>query len=340
MNILYIADKESVLANDRYEVLKKSINPDYIKFVGFVKDRNFFIKLFKNIYLFIKLACFIKIKKIDIVIHLGAYHFILNFLSYLDTSTIVIPQGSEINQLYKGRVKNFIDILFNNSKLITARSEGMKKRILDIYPLANNKVRLLNWGIKDEFFLSDFTNNKKENITIISYRATGKIYNIDIIFDAIKKLKEEHGNIKFIYVEYNKSFDYNLDLSICDEIYSGLSSTELATLLHKCDISISLPSYDGFATSLLETMAAGTLPVISDIEAYKYDFNEYDWLLVKSQINVDKLFEKINRIIIDVDLLYDKKKSRVEYIKKYYSREEQIKNLENIISFAYEKNKE
>ena len=60
------------------------------------------------------------------------------------------------------------------------------------------KIEIINWGINDVYFAS---NIKKydDKITIISYRATGKIYNIDLIFNVIEKLKLKYHNINFIF---------------------------------------------------------------------------------------------------------------------------------------------
>ncbi len=330
MNIIYIADADSVFAIDRFNVLKKTINPKYIKFIGFIKEKNIILRLVKNLFLLVKIYFLIKIKKVDIVIHLGVYQFILNLLSYTSVSTIAIPQGSEINQLYKGHVKFLTDILLSKSKFILVRSKGMEQRLLFIKPDIKDKIHILNWGIKDIFFMDTNFIKQDKSINIISYRATGTIYNIDIIFEAIKKLKLKYENIKFIYVEYNKSIDMNLDLSICDEIYNNLQSNDIAMLLKKSDISLSIPSYDGFSTSLIESMAAGILSVISDIEAYKYDLNESPWLLKKTDIKIDSLLNVIIDIIENKELI-NMKKERSDYIKKYYSRASQTEMLKKII---------
>lgn len=132
----------------------------------------------------------------------------------------------------------------------------MKQLVLNII---NNSAKIvnLNWGVDDQLF--KLTNNRinSEKVNIISFRATKEIYNIDKIFNAIFNLKTKFSNINFTYVEFNKDQNINLDLSIVDNYFYNLSKKELFDLLANQDIMISIPSFDGFATSIMESLAIG-----------------------------------------------------------------------------------
>ncbi|MEM5570336.1 glycosyltransferase [Aliarcobacter butzleri] len=341
--ILFIGAYESPLSQERYKIIKENIRHEKIFFFNtgftsfFSKDvinTKFILNNYlTNILQFFYLLFIIYKYKINIVHFHGGFQVFLNFLSlfiYKKIKIIVTVQGSEINQNYKGYKKYFVKFLLKNSNYITVKSTFMKKRVKNII-LNNKNIIDLNWGVDDNLF-SFVKKDCNQKINIISFRATGLIYNIDKIFDAILNLKKKYNNIYFTYVEFNKNHNIKLDLSIVDEHYKNLSKEELFNVLSEQDIMISIPSYDGFATSLMESLSLGVYPFISDIESYD-DSNLQKYIKLIDLNNERDLIEELDICIKNIAEVRNGKVKRINFAKEVFSRQEQIKILKKIYSF-------
>lgn len=340
--ILFIGGYESPLAKERYKIIKSNINNEKIVFFNtsfksylendIINTKFFLNKYFTNIIQFIYLLFVIFKYRINIIHFHGAFHAFINFIVFFitkRTKIIVTVQGSEINQNYKGYKKKFVKYLLDHSNYITVKSNFMKKKVKEISSGQADIVDL-NWGIDDDLFTYK-SKQLTSKINIISYRATNIIYNIDKIFYAINKLKEKNCNINFTYIEFNRNPNIQLDLSIVDNHYKCLDKKELITILSKQDIMISIPSYDGFATSIMESLSLGVLPIISNIESYSDENLDENSIIIdlnKDNELVDKLYYSIDSI----KRLHKDRSKRIAFAKKNYSRTMQIEVLKKIYS--------
>lgn len=328
MRIVFLGNSNSILAQERFEVVKEEINPDYIEFFHTTAfEKNKFKKVYFYISKFFELWLLIFNKRITHLHYHGAYHFIFNFLSILNVKVIVTPQGSDINQdVKKKRVFQIVRFLFKQANYITVKSSQMKLKVRNIYE--HQHIYDLNWGISNSFFENNY--DKIDNkIKILSMRATGKIYNIDLVFRLVKQLKKDYQNIEFTYVEYNKDPSINLDLSLCDKVHRQLSKASINELLKQNDFVLSLPSYDGFSTTIMETLAVGAYPIISNIDSYQNEFNEE--ILTKVNLeNYDVIYEKISKLTENIEEIRNQKRIRQQYALDKYSYESQVKVLKEM----------
>lgn len=340
-NILFIGSYASPLSKERYELIKTNIEHKKIVFFNtgfeYVQDKNvistkfYFNKYITNILQFFNLLFVIYKYKINILHFHGGFHAFINYVFFFifkKIKVIVTVQGSEINQHYKGYKKYFVKYLLKKADFVTVKSTFMKNRVQQIVDKKENIVDL-NWGVSDSLFEYNQINKNSSTINIISFRATDIIYNIDKIFEAIKKLKERYSTICFSYVEFNKNDKINLDLSIVDKQYKKLSKKELFDILNQQDIMVSIPSYDGFATSLMESLALGVYPIISDIESYNDDELK-KYVEVIDLYNERDFIEKLEYCISSIDKIREDMEKRISFAKKNYSRKNQIKNLREI----------
>lgn len=332
MKILFLGNQKSILAVERFNLIKNTLNPKFIRFFHTTADSNTVIsRFFLYIYRFFYLILIIYHHKITHIHYHGAYHFIFNFISCLNVKVIITPQGSDINQnISKKRVFYIVKFLFLNADCITVKSLQMKKKVESI--LKHKHIVKLNWGISDEFFNHDdklLSNPKK--IKILSMRASGKIYNINLIFDTIFRLKQKHDNIEFNYIEYNKDDNIILDLSLCDNIYKELSKNDIKKELSKNDFIISIPSFDGFSTTIMESLAVGCYPIISDIDSYDNEF--IPELLTKVKLDIkDDLIDSLSILIENIDQIRSQNEYRIAYAKEEYSMRKQVNILKKIYS--------
>lgn len=340
-NILFIGSYASPLSKERYELIKTNIEYERIIFfnTGFkyfqdkdvISTKFYFNKYITNLLQFLYLLFVINKYKINVLHFHGGFNAFINYVPFFifnKIKIVVTVQGSEINQHFKGYKKYFVRYLLKNADYITVKSNFMKNRVLQIVDKINNIVDL-NWGVSDILFEYNNVNYNNSTIKIISFRATDTIYNIDKIFEAIKELKEKYSIICFTYVEFNKSDTINLDLSVADKYYKDLSKKELFDILNQQDIMISIPSYDGFATSLMESLALGIYPIISDIESYN-DKQLKNYVEHIDLNDNENLLEKLKKSIKNIEDIRKNKEKRIIFAKENYSRKNQIKILREI----------
>lgn len=341
MNILFIANPDCSMSVDRYNFIKKAFpTSNVILFDGATqivkcnRINNKIVTSFYKIYIyvvqFLRLYLTVKKNKISHIHFHGAYYFLLNlFPIFFGGKVLVTPQGSEINEECRGYIAFFIGCLLRRADAVTVKSRFMHSLVCRHIRGESKKIHFLNWGIDEEFFANINHPEFDAVPRILSLRATGKIYNIDKIFEAVSQLKDEGYKFIFAYVEFNKEPSVELNLDICDEVYKNLDKNEVIALLSKTDYMVSIPSYDGFATSVMESLAVGVMPIISDIESYRGEFEDKN-LSLKTSLAVDDVKSIIALAIHNIEDARATRACRSEFAKASYSKDSQLNNIKNI----------
>ncbi len=108
---------------------------------------------------------------------------------------------------------------------------------------------------------------------VISTRSLGPIYNIETLVRAIPLVLKEVPEARFIIGGQGEQRNYleklAKDLAICDSVrFPGwIPGEDLPVYLASSDVYVSTSLSDGTSTSLLEAMAGGLAPVVTDITA-------------------------------------------------------------------------
>lgn len=333
--VIFIGNVDSPLAIERFKMVDAlSINDSifYDRNSGKLFDRNFIslseIKKFTHFNSFLNLIKIIKKYKINII-HFHGVSVQLLALSKLIFPYIKIistPQGSDINQNFKGKNYFFTKFLLNSSSLITVKSKFMYERVRKI---CNNKnIVELNWGINNIFYENETI--RDDYIYIVSPRTNRNNYNIDKIFHTISHLKCRFNNIKFIYISLHEENSEKINLNLADEIYFKLSPLEMKKIYNKCDFIISIPNNDGFSTSIMEALICGCLPIISNLESYNELNESYMSVLKVDSPYEENLLFKISQSIFNIDEIRNKIELRKSSYLEIYSKENQIKILKKI----------
>ncbi|SES62854.1 glycosyltransferase [Thalassotalea agarivorans] len=341
-SVLFFGNDRSPLSNERFMLLRKSLERDVYYFAyNKLEIRNddkvisslpviFNLSVIRLFAMFFLMGWFLFRKQISVIHFHGASTVFCSLYSFLPrTKIITTPQGSDINQNFKGYRKLFTWLLLKNSNVITAKSKTMAKRV---YEIASKQAKILNWGLADEVF--EFKYNPSESdkkIKFLSPRGGSSIYNLDLIFKAIAQLKRKHRNIEFTYIDFNKKEQLELDKSIVDIEYKDLNKKEFYAVLSKNDFILSLPSHDGFSTTIMEALAVGSLPVISDIPAYKAEFDERENIVSKVSINnISVLVAHLEELIAAIADVRAGQKRRTLFAYDNYSLEMQVAILKAI----------
>jgi L-malate glycosyltransferase len=181
-------------------------------------------------------------------------------LTIWGSDILVMPQKG----FFYKKMSNYI--LNQNNYFITG-SEYVSSFLKEKLSPKNIDVTVANVGI--DF---DFKKHEKEKI-IYSNRSLEPIYQIEKIIAAFKFFSEKNSDWKLIIGGSGSQLNFlqkkTADLFLNDKIQfvGWLNKKQNRDFYNRASIYVSIPTSDAAAISLQEAMAAGCIPVVSDIPA-------------------------------------------------------------------------
>jgi glycosyltransferase involved in cell wall biosynthesis len=186
-------------------------------------------------------------------------------VSVWGSDILISAKKSRLHRMRASWVLKQADWLTSDSYYLT---EEMKK-----LGAASDGVSTFPMGVEKDFFLGAGKKvSSKEQITLVSYRRLEPIYNLDLLVDAIPMIiSQTKRKLKFVIAGEGfqrrdlESRADRLGLSGLVEFTGSLSKRQLVELLHSADIYVSTSLSDSTSVSLLEALAAGLIPIVTDI---------------------------------------------------------------------------
>ncbi|MCY6370499.1 glycosyltransferase family 4 protein [Clostridium ganghwense] len=238
--------------------------------------------------------------------YVTSYGFIAALTGF--KNLVISAWGSDIlvapkrNIVYKLITKFALD----RAKLITSDSDFMSEETRKL-----TKVRTITvpMGVEKGLCSLERKDENKE-IKILSLRTVNKNSNIDIIVKAFSKILKniKDKNIKLIITNDGPEMDNikNLinELQIQDrvEIRGFISREELLNLLITSQVFVSILDSDSTSVTLLEAMACGVLPIVSDLPANKQWIEEKVNGIILKELKEEELYTAIKLCIEDNNL--------------------------------------
>jgi glycosyltransferase involved in cell wall biosynthesis len=246
--------------------------------------------------------------------------------AFLRTSLIVTIHGSDFRI---GTMKTFIlEKIFlyvcRRAKHIICVSEVLKRDIEKL-GIKGEKISVSPMGVDEPFFrplINRGVNRTGQWFTILSNRQLQPIYNIPLLIRAIPIVLKEEPNAQFIIAgigSERKNLEKQVkDLNIGSKVQflGWVTHEEMPKLLSQADIYISTSLDDGTSVSLLEAMASGAFPIVTDIPSNR------EWISHGENgflVPIDEerfLAEKILEAIRNQDLLERSRDKNFCLIKK------------------------
>jgi glycosyltransferase involved in cell wall biosynthesis len=167
--------------------------------------------------------------------------------------------------------------------LITVDSEELRLKTLR-YGGYENKIEYISFGVDTVMFqlqkrssdLRKRLNVEPDAPVVLSNRSLETLYNIDIIIKAIPMVLGAFPRTVFLFAWYSAPRkDYlmklaeNLGVTANIRLIGKIEHRDLPTYYAESDIFVSIPNSDTIAISLLEAMACGVAPVVSDLSSTK-----------------------------------------------------------------------
>jgi glycosyltransferase involved in cell wall biosynthesis len=226
---------------------------------------------------------------------------------------IVTIHGSDfrIGAMKTFILKKIFLCVCKRARHIICVSEVLKREIEKL-GIIGEKISVSPMGV-DEPFLKPLINREVnrigQRITILSNRQLQPIYNISLLIRAIPGVLKEEPNTKFIIAGIGSERENlekqvkDLNISSSVQFLGWVKHEEMPKLLSQADIYISTSLDDGTSISLLEAMASGAFPIVTNIPSNREWIADGDngFLVPTDEERI--LAEKILEAIRNQDLL-------------------------------------
>jgi glycosyltransferase involved in cell wall biosynthesis len=195
--------------------------------------------------------------------------------SFLKTPLIVTIHGSDfrIGTMNAFILKKIFLYVCKRAKHIICVSEVLRREIEKL-GIKAEKISVSPMGVEELFFrplINRGVNRMSQWFTILSNRQLQPIYNISLLIRAIPMVLKEEPNARFIIAGIGSERERlekqvkDLNISSSVQFLGWVPHEEMPKLLSQADIYISTSLDDGTSISLLEAMASGAFPIVTDI---------------------------------------------------------------------------
>ena len=260
--------------------------------------------------------------------------------SLLKKPVIVTIHGSDFRMAMEtsGFLKKVFVYVCNKASHLNCVSEVQKNEIEQL-GFSNKKITILPMGV-DGTFLEKGEYRKIESnyrpFTILSNRNLFPIYNVSLLIRAIPMVLKEEPNTKFLIagegsekeVLEREARDLNIHSYL--KFLGRVPHEEMPNLLAKANIYVSTSLYDGTSVSLLEALASGAFPVVTDIPSNReWITNAENGFLVPTG-NEYILARKIVEAIRNKELLVEANEKNRKLIEQKAHWKTNIRKIANI----------
>lgn len=238
-----------------------------------------------------------------------AYHTLKAIKKYYTKGkTILTTWGSDVLVLPKQNAifRHLVKFNLTQADIITAGSFVMSAQIRQLVPSVK-ELHTINFGI--QHFPTTISLASKEKI-ILSNRLHKKLYNIDKIILGFARLIKTHNK----YADYRliiagsgeetknlKELAKQLQIPEWQIRFIGMVSyVELIKWYKKATLFISIPDSDSTSMSLLEAIAYGALPIVSNLPAnLECIIDEINGIVCENQVLLNNDLYKALELIND-----------------------------------------
>lgn len=227
-----------------------------------------------------------------------------------------------------------VDYVLNRAELLTSDGFNLTKVLMRM-GVDGQKIVTSPMGV-DENFLNLEKKKNKNSITILSLRRLEPLYDLKTLICAIPLvLKKTQKPTKFVIVgegsqkNYLMSLAYSLNVGDYVEFKGEVTQDEFLRLLSCSDIYVSTSLSDSTSVSLLEAMASGLIPVVTDIPGNREWVKENQNGFLFSSKDYKDLAQKIIQLINNLEKYEFFKEKNFSIIKEKAIWEENMRVIEN-----------
>lgn len=189
--------------------------------------------------------------------------------------TIVTAHGSDLTMGIKSRIwRPLLRKIFEFTDCVNAVSPDLADMVKDL-GINPHKIETLTLGIDTEKFAFSHRPlfDKSRTLRLVCTRRLESVFDHHTMIDALALLREKRIKFNMTFAGGGSLLDELTkrvkDLGLDDSVrFAGkLDNKDLPKLLAEHDVYQSASLWDGASLSLLEAMATGLFPIVSDIKA-------------------------------------------------------------------------
>jgi glycosyltransferase involved in cell wall biosynthesis len=374
MKIFLLSDGKSIHTKRWVDSLLQHNHNVYLFSLNEVLNANKNLPIYRGITNFGKLDYILSIPMLDKIVKeidpdIIHAHYLTGYGSMtgrikINRPLILSPWGSDVfvtlrgNNLYSKFLRYLVRPALEKATYIITETIIMADILRSEFSVDKNRLKVIPGGIDLGIFniVSEKNMLKKklgipeDSFVITSIRNITEFYRIHEIVKAIPKVLNSNKNINIFFVfvagyfdssyldqikENARKLNISQNLLILDRF---LSPKEVSDVLNISDIVISIPPSDNLPKSILEGMACGCIPVVSNTFGTKELSENSKFKLVFTTGEADDLAEKL----IDIINRYSTIKNDIipwnlNIVKEKYSWEFSYMEMENLYKEAIEK---
>jgi L-malate glycosyltransferase len=255
-------------------------------------------------------------------------------------SDLLVPKASAAAKL-------FVQIALRSADLITADSRSLLEAARDL-GARRDRLHEIQFGVDTELFRPDVETtalrhrlNLGSGPVVYSPRAFMPVYNQLTIVEAIPAVLKVYPDCHFVFKrrvdhhspEYEASVQQRVEelgVTHAVRIAPELPYDELPALYALADVMISVPNFDGTPRSVLETMACGAYPVVSDVAALHEWITDQENGLFVEAIKPNKVAEAILQALSSTEMRETARLKNREIVKSRADSEVWISKMESL----------
>jgi len=253
---------------------------------------------------------------------------------------IVTIWGSDINKIrYFPELEKLCIRTLQNASLIHVLSRRQCKILVD-EGYARERIFIQHFGVDTEkFYPKKDKNTLKQEMgytgktVIFAPRGHSPVYRPEMLLKVVKRVSQEITNLRVIitgeYKETNqlKKKASELDLDDIVIFVGRVSREEYIALNQMADLYLQTPEMDGVSVSIMESLAAGTPAVSSNVDDVSVNIrHDYNGLLIDGN-DIDDYSNQIVELINNETRIGEMSLNGIKWAMENCRRDETMRNI-------------
>ncbi|HSW65173.1 MAG TPA: glycosyltransferase family 4 protein [Dissulfurispiraceae bacterium] len=229
---------------------------------------------------------------------------------------VVTAWGSDIYRLHEFSCEGqyAIRLGLTGADIVTVDSVDLKKEVEKL-GVKRERVEVVQWGVDTSVFKPGPANQSVvEQLQIAgkriiySPRNLDQIYNQDIVLQAFASVVQKTPDVVLIQKHYRKTSNeindylekarqYGVEAHV--RLVGDMDYSLLPDLYRMADVVVSVPSFDGTPMSILEGMACGAVPIVSDLPSLREWISDGENGFLVPCRNAGALADRLLRVLED-----------------------------------------
>jgi glycosyltransferase involved in cell wall biosynthesis len=219
------------------------------------------------------------------LVHVHWAHFAVAIARVWDGPLAVTAWGSDIYRreaFTPGQWRAMCAALARAS-LVTCDSDDLAGALIERCGVAESVVKVVQWGVDTDLFSPGQSALARElgiegRPVVLSPRNFAPHYNLDTVVEAFARARQKVPSAFLLMKRYASEADYSkavveridsLGLAQDCRIVDAVDYERMPDLYRAARVTISVPHSDATPVSILEAMACGSVPVVSDLPSLR-----------------------------------------------------------------------